>query len=314
MMKPTTIEIAIPTFNRKTYCLHQLAAIRDLRSYASRRFTFEIRVRLYDNSSNDSNQFSEDELAAFDAECIRRPKNLGLIGNYTSIIDECSSPFLWILGDDDKLLDRSFGEIGTALETMLHTNFPIFLNHAYEYQVAEHQLQFTQPTTLVESRHQMFSMRDNMKISACAASTNAFQTALVAWDQMDLPRDNLALPLFIAVSLYLSAQRLISVTVPTFFCPKGNSSWSSLANKLFVVDTPQAIHALAVQGLRKDVADQMYLDTFSLYRTKPLKMFFLQLLKGSFPTYFLRPYANPVFYRAVARYFLKAVYARFKSS
>ncbi len=297
------LHIAIPTYNRPTYLKAQ---VQHLQTFClNKNVPITVRVVVYDNCSSPEKAVDRSFLDSCGVEYVRRSENLGLMGNYRAIVERNEDPYLWILGDDDRLLDRSFPALWEALGRMITLNIPISLGHAYAYETSENDLCFTKENSIEAAEEWSYTIRNEMKISSLIAPSEYFFSASQRWDEMRGSRLNLAFPLFISTFSFISSKRFLRVNQHVFFCPTGNSSWTELADNLFVIDTPEVIQRLAQGGCPKGITTALFHNVFSLYRTKPLRVFLRNLRFGRLNFSALSAYFNREFYAINLQGFLK---------
>lgn len=297
------LHIAIPTYNRPTYLADQLRRLLIFRDLAVD--STAVQISVFDNCSESHLSLDKTPFENVGISFSRREKNLGLIGNYRAIVEENSFPFLWILGDDDRLLEKSFANVWAAVKEMVQKGLPISLNHAYSYETNDQDLQYGTPNSQQKTLDWHFSIRNEMKISSLIAPSEYFKTSLAKWDKLGGRRLNLALPLFISGSTFLQTQIFFRVNDPVFYCPTGNSSWSDMANNLFVVDTPEVISLLTADKLPTKMTESLYRSVYATYRTKPARMFLKGLKAGKIRLDVLKPYLHAIFYKVHAEKVLK---------
>lgn len=94
------LTIAIPTYNRKNYlenCLNRLI----------HQLTDEVQIVVRDNHSTnyDFHDFIKSYVSKYGIIAHQNKCNIGIEGNITRLFDDCDTQWLWVLGDDDYILD-----------------------------------------------------------------------------------------------------------------------------------------------------------------------------------------------------------------
>lgn len=106
------LTITIPTYNRNETLLRNLALLLP-------QLTPECQLLIVDNCSPTPVEETLRELLAnhpsVNCEFVRNVVNIGLSGNLLRCIELCQTPWVWILGDDDKPLPNA---VATILETL----------------------------------------------------------------------------------------------------------------------------------------------------------------------------------------------------
>lgn len=109
------LTIAIPTFNRATLLEQQLSWLHK----AIKGFESECEIIISDNCSTDNTQevvekwqpiFNKTLFRAY-----RNPENIGLMRNITLCIEMATSEYIWTVGDDDPIQERTLGYVITTL-------------------------------------------------------------------------------------------------------------------------------------------------------------------------------------------------------
>jgi abequosyltransferase len=107
------LSIAIPTFNRNTILQENL-------KWLLPQLTEQCQLLILDNCSTVPVQDTLSELLAQypDVKCqiIRNPANIGGNANILRCIELCSTPWVWVLGDDDRPLEGAIERIFVAME------------------------------------------------------------------------------------------------------------------------------------------------------------------------------------------------------
>ena len=131
--KQLLLSICIPTYNRKDRLLRQLKSIFKQPLYK------QINIVILDNHSNyDIEQFlkdffSEEEVSVI--ELIRRPFNIGMIGNVSNSFLYCKTKWMWLLSDDDETVDNSLEIIFRKID--LYPDYSVFKFSIYGIQSEE---------------------------------------------------------------------------------------------------------------------------------------------------------------------------------
>lgn len=113
------LTIAIPTYNRSNYlqkCLEHIIP----------QLCEEVKLVVRDNKSTNYNffEFIKPYVDHHGVEAIQNSVNVGSDGNAAKLFENCQTPWLWILGDDDYLLP---GAVGIVLEYIKNHSDSIFI-------------------------------------------------------------------------------------------------------------------------------------------------------------------------------------------
>lgn len=114
MKRPTvsTLEIAIPTYNRAQLLRRQLVRLRDLLP----KFPFTITV--FDNGSTDeTSQVMEEFGEVSQIRWVRAPKNGGISRNIMRCFEETQSDWVWTLSDDNPVREADLETIFSAIRS-----------------------------------------------------------------------------------------------------------------------------------------------------------------------------------------------------
>ncbi len=108
------LQILIPTYNRKPYIKHTLEQLTALDSPVK-----NCSITVLDNASTDG---SSEIIAEFAQKFtnithIRHHKNIGGNANITRAYEMGTTPYVWVVCDDDSFKWDAWSEIATALET-----------------------------------------------------------------------------------------------------------------------------------------------------------------------------------------------------
>lgn len=106
------ISICIPTFNRSKM-LSEL-----LESILSQGFNNEIEIVISDDASVDDTveiaEYYREKISHF--KLIVQPKNLGLDDNFLAVTQAASAPYIWLMGDDDRIEPGGVKRVLEALD------------------------------------------------------------------------------------------------------------------------------------------------------------------------------------------------------
>lgn len=120
------LSICIPTFQRLDYALKQVCDIKEKFD----KFKYDYEILVSDNCSNKSSKLISLEKFCYLNSIIffKQKRNLGLIGNINFLLNKAEGEYVWFLGDDDFVKERT-----TLVLEKIFDNFKanyIFLNHA----------------------------------------------------------------------------------------------------------------------------------------------------------------------------------------
>ncbi len=113
--RPKLLTIAIPTYNRAPFLRENLGRLlKQLEGYEER-----VELLVSDNCSTDDTEAAVGELIARGARIRynRNEANLGMDGNFVYCLTRAEGEYVWILGDDDYLLEGALGRIVGVLES-----------------------------------------------------------------------------------------------------------------------------------------------------------------------------------------------------
>lgn len=95
------LTIVIPTFNREKRLLNQLQSIYRQSKYKDIYIVILDNASEYDIEASLKAHFSEEELSIL--ELIKRPFNIGMIGNMSNTFLYSKTDWMWLLSDDDEV-------------------------------------------------------------------------------------------------------------------------------------------------------------------------------------------------------------------
>lgn len=102
------LEILIPTYNRKNRLINMLRSIE--------REKERVKVTIIDNYSDyDIEEIYQENFEYLEITLIKNKVNIGMLGNVCKCFYECESKWLWILSDDDEIVEGAFKNIKQLL-------------------------------------------------------------------------------------------------------------------------------------------------------------------------------------------------------
>ncbi|MBM4317449.1 MAG: glycosyltransferase family 2 protein [Deltaproteobacteria bacterium] len=116
------LTIGIPTWNRKQFLASNLEhLIQESKNYP------QVEILVSDNASDDG---TEELCEALKKRCLqfsyyRNQKNLGANFNFQNVIQKAQGSYVWLFGDDDKIVEGSINEVLTKIEA--HPDVDIFV-------------------------------------------------------------------------------------------------------------------------------------------------------------------------------------------
>jgi len=121
------LSCAITTYNRARWLTHSLPRLID----AARPFGDRVEVVVCDNTSTDA---TPDVVARFAGtpgfSSRRNPANLGMLGNLGATTRATTGAYVWLMGDDDLIIDGAIEAVLTGLEA--HPDVEMaYMNYAY---------------------------------------------------------------------------------------------------------------------------------------------------------------------------------------
>jgi hypothetical protein len=118
---------AITTYNRAPWLRHSLPRLLE----ATRPWRDVVEVVVCDNASTDD---TPDVVARFSREAgftaRRNPTNVGMLGNLGATARACRGAFIWLLGDDDLIVDHALENVLEGLATYPDVELA-YMNYAY---------------------------------------------------------------------------------------------------------------------------------------------------------------------------------------
>lgn len=107
------LTVAIPTFDRNEFLRKHVADLLP-------QLNSDVRLLILDNASqtpvDDTLQELLKEFSSADVRIIRHRVNIGSSANVMRCLELCESPWLWVLGDDDRPLSDAIATAFTAME------------------------------------------------------------------------------------------------------------------------------------------------------------------------------------------------------
>ena len=116
----TKISICIPTYNRAKHLRNCLFSIISL----SKKTKFKFEVCVSDNNSAD-NTFDvvKDASNYVDILYNKNSENIGIPKNFLKVVDMANGEYIWIIGDDDLLLNHSINKINELISNYNDVDF-----------------------------------------------------------------------------------------------------------------------------------------------------------------------------------------------
>lgn len=237
------LTIGIPTFNRCAKALRQLqvvlAGCRELRDL--------VEVIISDNASTDR---TWDELHALPYEANlrlhRNGVNEGLVGNLRTLIGLATGRYIWLIGDDDRLLPGAIDEVITVLRGDDAPPGCLFLDHYAVDQGGRVAMERALPLGADRSRMDLidvfsFSGTTMMFITACVYHRETL-LSVMAEDRSDPVR--LTAPLHWSFACGAHGRTRF---VPRFCIENhwGETSWSGSRNHVFLHLVPRELDVCA---------------------------------------------------------------------
>jgi hypothetical protein len=139
-MKRPLLTCAITTYNRAPWLKHSLKILLD----AAAPWRDKVEIVVCDNASTDDTPSVVEKLReSYSFQYYRNDKNVGMLGNLGATARHCSGAFVWIIGDDDLVVDEGLEIILKAIEENPDVEM-VYLNYGYTH--------FSQPDTLSDPR------------------------------------------------------------------------------------------------------------------------------------------------------------------
>jgi len=255
------LTISIPTYNRAEMLDQTLAAIASWSGELK-----DVPLRVHDNASTDDTPNIVDKWKAHFGDrltVLRHSRNLGLIGNYISCIDKCTTAYVWIMGDDDKVNEAGAQATLHTLSANSSTGI-LALNYRPVSGSTHRELK---PAALPADMNQRFPNGRDF-VEACQRyeyGSLMFITAVVLrceiarniLSQNQVPRESLALPFYIsaACAAETGAKLVPDVVFDGIY---GVGSWRKSAFTVFNLDLPEALMVL----VKKHDFSKGLLDSF----------------------------------------------------
>lgn len=120
-MENKLLTIAIPTYNRSNYLKKSLDSICS-------QLNERVIIVVQDNCSNNYNfyDFIDPYVHKYGIIAIQNKNNIGADANIAKLFENCTTKWLWVLGDDDYLKENIINEIIEILEKNSETIFVKF--------------------------------------------------------------------------------------------------------------------------------------------------------------------------------------------
>ena len=139
MSKGIKISLCIPTFNRAKHlknCLNSIISV-------SKTTKFNFQVCVSDNNSNDNTtQIVQEAKKQIDIKYHKNSINLGIPRNFINVVNMAEGEFIWLVGDDDLVLDYSLIKLTNLIEQNPDVDF--FYVNSFHLST-EHVFSFPQP-------------------------------------------------------------------------------------------------------------------------------------------------------------------------
>jgi glycosyltransferase involved in cell wall biosynthesis len=127
MNKLPKISICVPTYNRHDYLDRCLRSIE----LAYMFYSFPIEICIFDSSETDNGgKIAEKYSDALNIKYLHDPNNKGYAGNFKKCVSMAKSKMVWLIGDDDLLVQNSFEIISDLFSKFPTTDF--FYCNAYQ--------------------------------------------------------------------------------------------------------------------------------------------------------------------------------------
>ncbi len=168
------LSICITTYNRAVWLKHSLEALLTLAG----QFGDKVEVLVCDNASeDDTSKVVSDLLGRYSFNYVKNPLNVGMLGNLGVTAGHARGKYVWIVGDDDIVMEDGIRAILGAIERHPETEI-IYTNYSYTNMdikqaggvegIIRAQVPIAEPTDSVFVRH----------LWQIAANTDNFFTAI----------------------------------------------------------------------------------------------------------------------------------------
>jgi glycosyltransferase involved in cell wall biosynthesis len=172
------LTIAIPTYNRPEKVRRTIKALVP-------QLTQEVKVTVFDNCTDVvieddlKANFSTGELAQ--VKVFRHPVNVGADVNFCSCFENCDTEYIWMLGDDDHIMDNAIALIFQEIETYKNEDVIGFNFYTNCVEAERQSPVFIRSTH--ELAHKLDSFGNWLFISSTVYKTKAYQKHLhkAAW-------------------------------------------------------------------------------------------------------------------------------------
>ena len=291
-MTALRLTIAIPSYNRASKLYNQLEWA--VNAISGRWDQCELLVS--DNASPDNTLQvcnAWHTISHGNLRVLRQPKNVGLVRNVLACINAAHGDFVWVVGDDDRILPSTFPwvlecvqresphELGHILLNFSTTNgydgalikervFPV----QQDRRVAPGRIFFEEYTTIDEAAM--------LLISANIYATQVAKTAITRWSAIN---NNLAFPLFLSGYAAAHSGMLIRAEPSLIYPHHTGSHLATWLNTVFL-DIPAAYLALLSEGYSTAFVRPRVLERVSLlvyakrFPLKFLKSLYIYLQAG----------------------------------
>lgn len=114
-MHHKVITIGIPTYNRAAYLDRCLGEVLK----QAEEFSDLINIQISDNASTDDTKLvvGKYQASGYEIDYVRHDENVGMDRNFYSLYQRCSTKYMWMLSDDDFLMQGGLKKIMTLLSS-----------------------------------------------------------------------------------------------------------------------------------------------------------------------------------------------------
>jgi glycosyltransferase involved in cell wall biosynthesis len=268
------LTIALPTYNRPEQIIEKLNFfLKEIENIKA------VKILVSDNASSmKPNQENFQKLISNKRVVYNQnEKNIGLIGNYIRCIEMADTEFVWVVGDDDILIEGIVKSLVQQIDKYSDLAI-IHLKHIYEFENSQCREMLEKPESFVYFENGTNLVQNNfdisrfMKITANILKTKIAKKAVKNWAFNHAPQ-SLGLPLYVSV---YTAQYGSGILIDNiiFWGPSGKSSWSSQKVQFYLCDTPESTVACLECGIDKNIIDASLTQYFLKMTGYPFKQFF----------------------------------------
>ena len=253
------LSIVIPTYNRSEYLNKQLEwAVKSIANWD------EIELIVCDNNSTDNTGLICDKWAQITEGKIivtKNESNVGLINNYLIGIKKSTSEYVWVIGDDDPILDTTLEIIIKILKNditldLLHINHRCIDANTGDIIIPKY-YPFEKDICSSSQGHEVVNqiLENNHTGAFLFISSNVLKRKNAIDFIKKFPPEEKYLDVYsLYLNLYLACtNKMYFISEPLLDCTYNNSSWYAKYEHIYYIQIPEILLRLKKNGLSKEV-------------------------------------------------------------